>query len=383
MPRKHLTSSELALADKLSKTKTPQEIIAKLNKGRQRCGVADVSSSAVYRFLKGETHQRDKVETRGMVSNFGLKELRVYDTVRKRLQDAAENEWHVTWEDVAEAGQKELRKKGLLKRNASGLSEDRLQKRMREDLDIRKRPAPEYAVRTEDEEKRRYRQALEWQTHPASFWQKSIHGYIDDKKFVCARTAAQRKRMRQARVYYHLRSAAERSEPGFVVPKKGRDLTGIPSVQVTACVAYDRIIMWRVADKKWCGEEAAAMYKDLGVALRRFWGKKRAYRVVEDGDPKGYQSNKGIAAKASEKIQPWKLPPRSPEWMPLDYSIWKEIEKRMLADDSVTGTESREEWLARLRRTAMGLPRDYVKSVLLKMKGNIEATVESQGKHHA
>ena len=125
------------------------------------------------------------------------------------------------------------------------------------------------------------------------------------------------------------------------------------------------------------------MYKDLGVALRRFWGKKRAYRVVEDGDPKGYQSNKGIAAKASEKIQPWKLPPRSPEWMPLDYSLWKEIENRMLADDSVTGTESREEWLARLRRTAMGLPRDYVKSVLLKMKGNIEATVESQGKHHA
>ena len=197
-----------------------------------------------------------------------------------------------------------------------------------------------------------------------------------------ARTPAQRKRMRQARVTYHLRKPSEYTLPEYAVPKGGRSLTGIPSVEVTAAVAVDRIVMWRVAPKSWCGEQAADMYKELGKALRRRWGAgRRAYRVIEDGDPKGYQSNKGKEAKEKEKIQSWKLPPRSPEWMPLDYCLWAEIEARMLAQDAVAGTETRDQYLARLRRTALTLPRDFVKKALLDMKARIEATAASKGKH--
>ena len=196
-----------------------------------------------------------------------------------------------------------------------------------------------------------------------------------------ARTPLQRKRMRAARIVNHLRKASERNDPTYIVPKRSHSFTGIPSVEITAAVARDRIVMWRQA-KSWNGAEAAAMYKDLASALRRVWGDRRQYRVVEDGDTKGYQSNIGKSAKQEHHIQSWKLPPRSPEWMPLDYSIWAEIERRML-DADVKGTETKAQYLARLRKTALGLPKPLVRKVVLQMKERIQATVASKGKHIA
>ena len=98
--------------------------------------------------------------------------------------------------------------------------------------------------------------------------------------------------MRQARITSHVRQAWERTNPMCIVPKKAHTFTGIPAVEVTAAVAKDRIIMWRVADT-WNGQEAADMYKDLGAALRRFWGRRRSFRVVEDGDPQGLSIEQG------------------------------------------------------------------------------------------
>lgn len=43
----------------------------------------------------------------------------------------------------------------------------------------------------------------------------------------------------------------------------------------------------------------------------------RKFHLVEDGDRKGFQSNKGKAAKEEMKIASLTLPPRSPSLMPL------------------------------------------------------------------
>lgn len=150
----------------------------------------------------------------------------------------------VTWEDIAEAGQKELRKQKIPKRYETGLAAETLRKRMRSDeLGNGKGPAPEHAARTDDRE-----HAVDWASHPAKVWQERAT-YVDNKRFVMARTAAQRKRMRQARVTYHLRKPSERTEPGYFAPMKKHTFTGIPSVEVTAAVAVDRIIMWHVVPK--------------------------------------------------------------------------------------------------------------------------------------
>ena len=177
-----------------------------------------------------------------------------------------------------------------------------------------------------------------------------------------------------------MRTPAEGRQQGFVLPKKNRMLLGVPSIDVTAAVAHDQIIMWHVNRGPWNGEKAAEMYAKLGEALRKKWGRKRAFRVVEDGDTKGFQSSKGKEAKKAQKIESWMLPPRSPGWMPLDYCLWDEIEGRVL-HKKANADETQSTFEARLRRTALRLPQQLMKSCLGKMKETIDSIVASAGKH--
>ena len=67
----------------------------------------------------------------------------------------------------------------------------------------------------------------------------------------------------------------------------------------------------------------------------------------------------------------------------LDLSLRNEIERRMIEDDSVKGTETKEQYFERLRHVALTLPRDLVKRCLLQVKDKIVATVASHGQHIA
>jgi hypothetical protein len=165
----------------------------------------------------------------------------------------------------------------------------------------------------------------------------------------------------------------------MIVPKKKRMLPGLPSVEITAAVAKNRIVMWHEVSGKWSGAAAAEMYAKLRTALRRVWGTQASYRVVEDGDPKGYQSNKGKDAKRKAGIVSWKLPPRTPEWNPLDFNLWHDIEGRTLARKGPV-SESRKRYLARLRGAARRVPKDTVKKVLGTIKNREEGFVVDEGR---
>ena len=79
-------------------------------------------------------------------------------------------------------------------------------------------------------------------------------------------------------------------------------------------------------------------------------------------------------------MQSWMLPPRSPALMPLDFCLWSEIEERTLKNTGVD-QETRSQYAARLRRTALRLPKDIVKNCLAKMKENILEVVKAKGKN--
>ena len=113
--------------------------------------------------------------------------------------------------------------------------------------------------------------------------------------------------------------------------------------------------------------------------LRSEYGTPSSFTIVEDGDTKGYKSNLGIEATKKEKITTMTLPHRSPGWMPLDYCLWDAIEERVL-DKVVPHDEAKEQYLKRLRQTALRLPQDLVKNAVLRMKANIKATYDSSGK---
>ena len=362
--------------------KKPQQIIEGLQKKRERKGLEGPGSTAVYDFLSGKTHKRGAEEKRGRISKMPRRLISTAMAARRKLIKEADNEWLVTWEDVHEETRKELRREGLLCDGAQMPSEDWLARQIRVATPLRARPPKKRLARDKKHKKARYEQSKQWRRKPEMFWYNGVQCYIDNKRFLLCRTAKHKKLARSCRIRHHLRLPKEGGEKGFVVPKTAHMLLGVPSIEITAGVAKDRIIFWYVNEKRWCGKQAVTMYTELGKVLRRKYGAASPFTVVEDGDTKGYKSNLGLAAKEKEKIKTMDLPPRSPGWMPLDYALWSEIEQRVLAKP-LAHDETKEQYLRRLQQTAFSLPRQLVKKVVLRMKKNIEATYESKGDHTA
>ena len=65
--------------------------------------------------------------------------------------------------------------------------------------------------------------------------------------------------------------------------------------------------------------------------------------------------------------------------MQLAYSIWNEIERRVLAKKGCSN-ESIQAYKQLLNLTAKKLPRTQVKKILQKMNGNLAATVALKGR---
>ena len=248
----HMTDAELDLMEKKMKNGAAvDEILKIMQRKRREKGLLGPSRATVYRFKKGDTYERDAEENRGRPATLPTQVLKVADAECKKLIKKASMEHRVVWEDVREATERTLKERKVLKRGRRMWSADWLARKMRESLNVRCRQAKGRIARTKKDEERRLGQGKEWQKYPPAWWKNSIHAYIDSKKWVLARTAKEKKLMRQARVRQHLRTPSEGRQPGFVATKKGRMLTGIRSVEVCAAVAKNRIIMWHVVPS--CG----------------------------------------------------------------------------------------------------------------------------------
>ena len=376
-----MSSAEVASLDAMQKDgRAAGDILETLQKRRRKAGKSGPSEAAAYRAMGGKSYKRNAKEKRGRHSKVPLNFVKVASQVRLRLAKAANSNWLVTWAQVHKETRKKLRAKGSLTRSVKMPGVDMFARRVRSETGVRARPGKRRITHEKDYKARRLDVAMKWVRYSQEWWQNEIHAYIDNKKFVIPRTLADKMKIRAQRVHHHLRTPAEGNMDCFVIPKKQRMLIGLPSVDVTAAVAQDRIIFWHENEGPWYGEKAKQMYEKLGDALRRHYGEKCFYRVVEDGDPKGFQSGKGIEAKRSQKIRSWKLPPHSPGLMPLDFCLWNEIEGRTLGKRG-HDNEGMTSYKRRLNLTAKRLPRSIIKNCLGKMKENLKATVASKGSH--
>ena len=374
----HLSTDEISLMDQMQKQgKEPKAIVARIQANRARMELSGPSSSTVYKFLAGQTHNRGRSETRGRDSKMPEGLVRVANAQRLKLIKEAKNQYQVTWEDVHKATKKALRARGVT-RGTCMPSLDWFQRIMRKQTAVRSRPGKRRITRLTQDEQKRYSQALTWVKYPQSWWSEDIHGFLDSKCFVCCRNEKDKKLLRTTKITHHLRTPAESSREEFVLPKKNHMLLGVPSIQVTAAVGQGRVFFWHVSEKPWNGHNAAIMYHELGKALRKRCPHERQFRIVEDGDTKGFQSGKGIQAKKEERIASWKLPPRTPSWMPWDYCLWDEVEDRVLASSKATA--SPHSYAKSLRLTGLRLPSPLLQRTLGKMKENIKAVVTNMGK---
>ena len=178
-----------------------------------------------------------------------------------------------------------------------------------------------------------------------------------------------------------------RLDQGYVVASKAmRYNPGVRSAIVSAGVGNGRVLMWDVLQqKKWTGATAAEMYAGpLKAACSAAWPKNRKFNVLEDNDPTGYKSKKGIAAKAGNGIRAFEIPKRSPDLNVCDYALWKEVNKKMRRQEKkfpAAKRETRDVFVKRLRRVALSLPQAFIDKSIGNMVERCRRLYESKGKY--
>ena len=223
------------------------------------------------------------------------------------------------------------------------------------------------------------RSKLQWKTMP--------HAIIDNKNFQIYTTGKGREYAARRGVRGVYRRRGDTPKKGTVKSKNELKFPA-PCVQVTAAVIKGRIRMFNYVDGAWTGKEAAKMYSGpLAKALRAAFpdvarNPWKKFNVIEDNDPTGYKSRKGEAAKRASSIVTDDLPKRSPDLNVLDYRLWSEINRRMRRQEvsfSSSRKETKEQYLNRLRKTALALPEAYVTKSVQEMHRRVRAVRDSEG----
>ena len=367
----HLTDDELNLIDKICRTNhgTASDAFQEVNKKRKQEKIDPVGYSSVAKYVAGETHLRGVKETRGRPPKVSERDAKRIMKLRRRMIQERDNQKRVTWEDLTEAA--DLDTEPSVRVVADALRARGVRFHVpRKKVFISKKDA-----------KKRLKWAKEYVIKPPRYWTANIHAFMDTKSWLLPLTEEQKKKYFDSQIPGHLRLASEGTDQGFTKAKVNHMSLGIPSIDVTAAVAKNRIIMWHYTAKHWNGDKAAKIYKGpLLASLKRVWPGRRAFTVVEDGDRKGWQSGKGLAAKDEAKITAVTLPPRSPSLMPLDYSLWRMVEEKMKDTDPGTD-ETKDDFKARLKKCALSLPKAAVAEQLRKMKTNLQGIVKAKGFH--
>jgi len=243
----------------------------------------------------------------------------------------------------------------------------------------------EKPVLTEEDIKDRYAFAKKYRSKSARWWLQNIHSSIDGKFFKVYLTAGMRVQAAQHQTHGAYRSPGQGLDGAYVKPKKNAKVnTGAQSSLIMAAVGAGRVMMWYdVPHGRWNGGAAATMYvKPLRDALIKSWGEKRQFVVLEDNDPTGFKSGKGLRAKKQAGIKAFVIPRRSPDLSVCDYAIWKEVNSRMRRQElnwPKAKRESRNDYLRRLRRTALRLPAGFINKSISDMKRRCQRLYDAAG----
>ena len=239
---------------------------------------------------------------------------------------------------------------------------------------------------TKQDVKDRLAFARKFRGKSAKWWNTFIDMHIDLKFFPVllngkARSHAAREGTRGA-----YRTAGQGLASPYVKRgRRNRYNTGARSVIVLAGVGHGRVLVWETIDgQNWNGNLASHMYLGpIKNALRNACPRKRRWRVLEDNDP-CFQCGKGKRAKREAKIVPFPIPRRSPALNVCDYMLWHEVNTRMRKAESRWDEgrrETRAQYLARLRRTALRLPRSLIQKSIGGLRKRCERLYDARGEN--
>ncbi|CAK0810004.1 unnamed protein product [Prorocentrum cordatum] len=253
------------------------------------------------------------------------------------------------------------------------------------------RPLYEKPDLSDGDKKERLQWAREHKHRSPSQWSQYVHACMDNKVFQVLPNAKYRKVAAKRNVRGVCRKRKRDFSVGHVKPSNPKVLkqsSGKGSVTIACAIGAGKVLMWHQVVGRWNAAAAGRMYSGaLQPALKRAYPSVRGkFRVMEDNDPTGYKSRSGMAAKKSAGIQTLDLPKRSPDLMPLDFAFWANLNKRMRGQEKdwpASKTETRAQYLARLRRTALATPSEYIHSIMGSLHKRCGLLVEAKGGHFA
>jgi hypothetical protein len=136
-------------------------------------------------------------------------------------------------------------------------------------------------------------------------------------------------------------------------------------------------------EEKWSGTAVANLYAGPVLrALKRAYPGRATFTVLEDNDPTGFCSTKGLDAKAEAGIKIFNIPRRSPDLNVCDYALWRAIIRKMRAEEATwrkSRKETRDAFIARLHATAKALPKSFIQGAIGDMRRRCQRLFDAQG----
>lgn len=361
----HLSGAELDLVTHaVSKGKSSDAILAEIAALRKKSGVEAPRIWAIRRAMTGATHKRGRAETRGRRQK--LTDAQVKRLVDKRAQLIKRKTRYVPVAEVVRSARvpavsdttalRYLRAHGVVWRR------------------LREKP-----LRTAANAEARKDICDLWRKKRATFWTESVDLIIDAKKYPLPGSDAAAKRLQQQRVRGALRTRGEGLQPGFTKPGTGKHkFNPGGQVHILAGICGDRIVLWEEIRGRWNGQAAEDMYSGpIKQVLQRVRPGKRSWLILEDNDPAGFKSSRGMRGKAASKLKTIDQPPYSPDLNPLDFSLWAEVHKQTL--DSRPKAETKQSYKARLRKVALRMPRTFVRKAVQNIKKRAQQIFDAEG----
>ena len=116
--------------------------------------------------------------------------------------------------------------------------------------------------------------------------------------------------------------------------------------------------------------------------MKRGYPGRARFTILEDNDPVGFRSTKGLQAKTSAKLTVFEIPRRSPDLNVCDYALWRMVIKKMRSEEAAwpkKKRETREEYIARLRKTALSLSPVFVRKAIGDMRRRCARLLAAKG----
>ena len=251
--------------------------------------------------------------------------------------------------------------------------------------DIYFRPLRSKPRLTADDVRERLSFATKYAPKAKAWWTRHINMHIDMQRFPVLLHGEARARAASEGTRGAYRAPGQGLAAPYVrTDKRMKYNPGAKGVHVLAGVGPDRVLLWEYMDsQRWCGAVAAGMYEGpILSALRAAFPGRRQWRVLEDNDPAGFKSSRGVAAKRKVGIVPFEIPRRSPGLNICDYALWSEINRRMRRQERrwpARRRETRSRYLQRLRQTAMRLPARFIASSIEDMRRRCQRLLVAKG----